>query len=370
MHHPWPTVLLAALALSIFTGALAAREISVAAVDVSASRRQNIESQIEPALEHIARFTGLNDEGSITLVLVGNSTRFAEIARADGVSMHAESVLGYAQSGLRRVVLNLAGIEERKLSPIGVLRHELTHLVLGARLRTQTPLWFEEGVCQWVEAVAMDALLHSSNPNLIEPDFADFDALNRGLRDNALAGFAYAESRRVLYQLEREYGRKAVQGLLHLLTLADANFETAFEQATGVTVAKFEQQWQEERRQGALERLFMWIGANVWVLAFLAAAVVLVVGIVLRKRRAKSQLEAWDDEDKHYPQDPSWSFTEDPGADFGRKLSFMAGDRVRDPTTVDEEDRWLAEEDRKDRPPPPDVDEDGFAGEQVNAPRR
>jgi hypothetical protein len=32
---------------------------------------------------------------------------------------------------------------------------------------------------------------------------------------------------------------------------------------------------------------------------------------LLRRRRGKSQVEIWEDQEKHYPSDPSWSYTDD-----------------------------------------------------------
>ncbi|MCC6575333.1 MAG: hypothetical protein IT462_16275 [Planctomycetes bacterium] len=284
--------------------------MNVAAIDVSAARRTSIEQQVEPAFGHIARMTGLADDGELQLTLVGNSTRFAEIARADRISLDAENVLGYAQHAARRVVLNLSAIEERRLSPISVLRHELTHLMFGAKIRADTPLWFEEGVCLWVEAFAMDALIESSNPNLVEPDIPDFATLEKGLRQNHLAGFSYNEARRVLYLAERLYGRNALQKLLQLLSLPDAQFEPAFKTALGISLPEFEKVWQEDRKRGVIERLWMWVGANMWVLVFLFAAVIALIALALRRRRTAKQIEAWEDEDKYYPGDPSWSFSQ------------------------------------------------------------
>ena len=298
-------------ALCVLAAPLCARDISTAAIDVSAARTEALEQQVAPAFSHIASYSGLVDEDGLELTLVGHSTRFAEIARHDGVGLEAENVLGYAHPTARRVVLNLAGIEERRLSPIGVLRHELTHLVLGAKLKSARPLWFEEGICQWIEAVAMDALITSSNPNLIEPDFPDFATLERGLRQDNLAGFAYAEARRVIYQLERDYGRPAIQRMLQLLTVPGAEFDSEFAQAFGLKLADFEKAWQEERRRGLVDRIFVWIGANTWVLAFLGAAAVGAVALALRKRRGAKQIEAWEEQEKYFPSDPSWSFAQD-----------------------------------------------------------
>ena len=170
----------------LFASALHARDVDVQNVVAAESDVARLQAQVEPAFSHVKSKTGIDDQLDLQLVVVGGSRSFAELAARDGVGMNAESVLGYAMPGRRRIVLNLSGIRERQLEPIGVLRHEIAHLVMGSALRTVRPLWFEEGVAQYVESVVLNELRESAGMNPWV-DFEDLADLNQALREEARA---------------------------------------------------------------------------------------------------------------------------------------------------------------------------------------
>ena len=99
---------------------LCGRSVATVALDVSAGRKLRIEAAVESAFEHVERKTGLKDDGDLALTLVGSAKRFADLASHDGVSLSGENVLGYANASSRRLVLNLAAIDERRLNELGV----------------------------------------------------------------------------------------------------------------------------------------------------------------------------------------------------------------------------------------------------------
>ena len=170
------------LLILVFASALHARNVDVQNVVAAESDVARLQSQVEPAFSHVKSKTGIDDQLDLQLVVVGGSRSFAELAARDGVGMHAESVLGYAMPGRRRIVLNLSGIRDRQLEPIGVLRHEIAHLVMGSALRVERPLWFEEGVAQYVESVALNELREAAGLNPWV-DFDDLNDLNAALRE-------------------------------------------------------------------------------------------------------------------------------------------------------------------------------------------
>lgn len=289
---------------------LCAREVSVVAMDVSHSRKLRIENAVDEAFAHVTARTGLQDEGRLELTLCGDAGRFGQIAAADGVSMSAENVLGYALPASRRIVLNLAAIDERRLSERGVLRHEVAHLVLESSLQSKRPLWFEEGVAQWVESVALDALIEAAAAQL-PPEFASFEDLSLGLRDPRDAGAAYKQARNVVEFIVRRHGEDKLRDLLQRLRPPGVGFSAAFREACGEELSAFEQAALGELARKRQNALILFLGANWWWMLFSVAGLLALILWLKRRRRGQDTLERWEEQEKLYPSDPQWSYADD-----------------------------------------------------------
>lgn len=294
------------VAVVLLCAPLAARQVDFVNMGVAEYRAARIQSQIEPAFEHVQAKTGLADDREIFLTIVASAARFSEIAANDGVSMDAESVMGYAVPARRRVVLNFSAMDERKLEPLGVLRHEIAHLVLGG-LAAQRPLWFEEGVANYVENVAMNALIEGTQVPLVAADFESLDDLSQGLRDQR-SGEAYPESRRVIELLVKTWGKESLGKLLDQLALG-VEFAIAFETATGAKLAELESRWLQQRAEDSKGRFVLWLGANWGWLLFVPAGGLLIVGVYLRRKRGHKQVDDWEEQEELFPSDPAWSYT-------------------------------------------------------------
>ncbi|MBK8207665.1 MAG: hypothetical protein IPK87_12890 [Planctomycetes bacterium] len=289
--------------------ALPAREIAVSSEGTSQATVARLQSQIEPAFDSIHGKTGVADDGPVFLHVVGGADSFARIAKADGVSLNAESVLGYAMPSRRRVVLNLSGIAERSLDPIGVLRHELAHLVMGSQLQVERPLWFEEGVAQYIEGVALNELREAAgSPSLAT--FESLDDLSSALREETRSGPAYAESREVIRLIVARHGEQEFMALMRALEKGNGPFEAAFEKATGETLQVFEAAWIEDQEGRAGSRLARFFGGMFWWVVLGLTALLLPLVWLLRKRRGKSQVEMWEEQEKHFPSDPAWAYAD------------------------------------------------------------
>jgi hypothetical protein len=304
---------LALICLLMLLGAtmLPARNVRVEAINTPAHSAARLEGRLEEAFQVVAERTGLVDDGPVHLVLVTGPRTFREFADADGVAMNPESVLGYAVPSRRRLVLNLSAIAERGFDPVGVLRHEVAHLVLDSSLRTARPLWFEEGVAQYVEAVPLNLLLEGAASTPLWVDYQGLADLSDALRQAGRSGQAYSDARGVIQLLEQRHGRARLKELMSRLARGGQTFEDAFGQAMGESLSAFEEAWLEELRRRRGTRLLVWLGANWWIVMFAAAGVILTLGIFLRRRRGASQLDTWDEQEKYYPSDPAWSYQDD-----------------------------------------------------------
>lgn len=311
------------LILTLLAAPLCAREVSVVAMDVSHSRKLRVENAVDEAFAHVSAKTGLQDDGRLELTLCGDAQRFGQIAAADGVSMSAENVLGYALPALRRIVLNLAVIDERRLSELGVLRHEVAHLVLGSSLQSKRPLWFEEGVAQWVESVALDALIEAATAQL-PPEFASLDDLSLGLRDPRDAGAAYKQARNVVEFIVARHGEDKLRDLLRRLRPPGVGFSAAFSAACGEELSVFEQAAMGELSRKRQNALILFLGANWWWMLFSIAGLLALILWLKRRKRGHDILRHWEEQEKLYPSDPQWSYADDAdsdeaGPDHGRR---------------------------------------------------
>ncbi|MBX3459379.1 MAG: hypothetical protein KF696_05325 [Planctomycetes bacterium] len=299
----------ALLIMLLLAGALHAREVRVTGDGAGQATLARLQSQIEPGFDQIHKKTGIADDEPVHLHVIAGSEAFTRTARADGVSMNAESVLGYAMPARRRVVLNLSGISERGLEPVGVLRHELAHLVMGSQLRVQRPLWFEEGVAQYVEGVALNELREGASPSL--GAFSDLADLDAALRDDNRAGAAYAESREVIRLIVARHGESSFFALMKALERGEGPFDQAFERATGEGIESFQVAWLEDQEARAGSRLARFVGGMFWWFVLGMGALVVPLVWLLRRRRGQSQVEQWEEQEKYFPSDPEWSYTDD-----------------------------------------------------------
>jgi hypothetical protein len=308
---------------------LPARDVRVTHHGASQATLAQLQSEIEPAFDHIYNMTGVADDDAVYLHVIAGAGTFESTARADGVGMHAESVLGYAQPGRRRIVLNMSAIAERGLSPIGVLRHELAHLVMGSQLVVQRPLWFEEGVAQYVESVALNELREAASPTMAS--FSSLEDLSAGLRQEGRSGAAYMECRELIRLIVKLHGEKAFKSLMDALEAGNGPFETAFEKHCG-PLPEFEAAWLEDQEARAGSRLARFFGATFWVTVFAVTAMIIPLAWWLRRRRGKSQVEHWEETEKYFPSDPSWSYA------TGEDDSFTPPER--EPYEPEDPDAW------------------------------
>lgn len=286
------------------------RQVDVRPVAASGVNVARLQSQVEPAFEHVTKLTGLSDDADLTLVVVGGARSFSELAARDGVGMAAEGVLGYAIPAQRRIVLNVSGIRDRQMDPVGVLRHEIAHLVMGSSLRVAHPLWFEEGVAQYVESMALNELRENASASPFV-DFKGLGDLDAALREEGRAGSAYVEAREVVRLIASKYGDDAFKQLMQLLAGGKGPFDEAFKQATGHTLGEFERFWLENYRARASSRTAGFFGRNLWWMLLGLVALLLPLCVLLIRMRGKSHIKRWEDMDKHYPSDPTWSYDHD-----------------------------------------------------------
>ncbi len=190
----------------------------------------------------------------------------------------------------RRVVLHGHRSGGRAGDPLEVLRHELAHLALHEAMGELPPRWFDEGYASYAagewgrdEVLATNFALAIAFGRI--PSLAGLDSAFRGGTTGAQAAYAFSyRAVAELAALDRARGLT----LLFAYWRREQSLERAVRQAYGLTLAGFEQRWQDATRRR--------YGGLALVTDVSAGAILLVVMIgplwFARRRRDRRKLEA------------------------------------------------------------------------------
>jgi hypothetical protein len=251
------------------------------------ARRQaaRIEESFRWRREHAASWLGLAPEGRALIYLV------PDLAAMRALSPGAPSWAVAVTTG-STIVLRLDIVDRDRANGLDlVLKHEAVHFVLN-RSRARFPRWFEEGLAvhnAGIPYLEPDTTLErfAAAGNL--PSFAEAGRLFEG--DALEAALGYKLGQRVTGAFISRFGDDGLRRLV--LALADAReFPDAFEDATGVALRAFEEQWRAEVTPSLPFWLFVVVENFDLALLFLCA-VLAALGYArwrLRRERAMSRL--------------------------------------------------------------------------------
>jgi hypothetical protein len=204
---------------------------------------------------------GRRAPGPLRLIVVADAARMRALTRGGAPAWGAALALPEA----RTILIRADGGD-----PPATLRHELAHLILHAAIRTDVPLWFDEGYAAFAagELGRLDQLsLNLTVARGAVPGFNQLDQALRGNENTANAAYAFASS--AVLELARRNPTGTLTPLLDLLARG-VDFEAAVHRTTGLTLDRFEEEWQRStrRRYG----LVAWIAAGgAWGLIALLA---------------------------------------------------------------------------------------------------
>jgi hypothetical protein len=207
---------------------------------------------------------GRRDPGRLRLVVVSDGEGMRRFSAGRAPSWGA----GLAFPGSRTIVIRADGGDPRQ-----TLRHELAHLALHDAIRSRVPLWFDEGYAAVAsgEWDRMDAFRLSWI--VLRRDLPGFRELDGSLRANAAtAEKAYTLATSAVLELARRNPAGSLDSLLGRL-MAGEDFTSAVLLSTGLTLDRFEGDWQRtiKRRYN----LVIWLSAGgFWLVVSLAVGVV------------------------------------------------------------------------------------------------
>ena len=177
--------------------------------------------------------------GPFRLVVVGDSLQLREVSRGLAPAWGA----GVMLPGIRTII-----VRTDLDSPEQTFRHELAHLALHDAVPTRVPLWFDEGYASWA-AGEWDRLeilrLNLAVAGGTAPDLRELDGMLRG--SAGTAGIAYALAVSAVLELARRNPTGTIGPLLTKLQ-AGEGFEPSVLATTGLTLGRFELEWQRDLR--------------------------------------------------------------------------------------------------------------------------
>ena len=182
------------------------------------------------------------------------------------------------------------------------LRHELAHLALHRAVRVRVPLWFDEGYAgyaagEWERLGSLELNLALVRGRV--PDLRTLDGALRGSASTADAAYGLAVS--AVSELARRNPTGTLDPLLGGLK-AGEDFDQAVLRTTGLTVPRFEEQWQQTIRKR--------YNLGAWVVAgggWLILAVVVAGLARVRRRRDRVRRAALDEGWEVSPEDAGGS---------------------------------------------------------------
>jgi hypothetical protein len=224
---------------------------------------------------------GVRDPGPLRLIVVPDGRMLDSLSSGRAPSWGA----AIAVPGARTILLRA---DEGELAR--TLRHELAHLALHEALAVRVPLWFDEGYAGW--AAGEWARLGTLELNLAVvrgalPTLTGLDGALRGSASTADVAYALAVS--AVVELARRNPTGTLAPLLRRLE-AGEDFDAAVLATTGLSMGRFEQEWQR-----ALRRRYT---VGNWLIAgggWLIVALLVAVQIRRRRRLDRARRAALDD---------------------------------------------------------------------------
>jgi len=242
-----------------------------------------------------AEWPGLGrvDPGPIRLIVVPDLRRLDSLTAGRAPSWGAAIALPDAQ-----MILVRADAPDVART----LRHELAHLALHRAVRVRVPLWFDEGYAgyaagEWERLGSLELNLALVRGRV--PDLRTLDGALRGSASTADAAYGLAVS--AVSELARRNPTGTLDPLLSGLK-AGEDFDQAVLRTTGLTVPRFEEQWQQTIRKR--------YNLGAWVVAgggWLILAVVVAGLARVRRRRDRVRRAALDEGWEVSPEDAGGS---------------------------------------------------------------
>ncbi len=226
----------------------------------------------------------------------------ARIVLADSVETFNETVgseMPAWTSGAAIGSRNLIVLKSRRLAfrrgtnMSKTVRHELTHIVLGANYRMdRLPRWLNEGIAMWQADEPTFRGEFNLAASALFGRLVPIEKLDREFKNarNDVASTCYGESRSLVDFIIAQHGEDAVVELLE--ASRSAATDEAFARVLGRTPAQLYREW---RRW--MQRYVLWYSVLSGVGLFWLMALFVVVVYIRNRIRGRRKLAEWDEQD-------------------------------------------------------------------------
>ncbi len=256
------------------------RRLAEHVLDVVIEEREDLSSRFPRA-----------ELGRISVDVAGSEKEFAALSYGGVPDWGA----GCAIDAERRIIVRSPRAARAPLDLRTLLRHELAHLAIHDELgNVRAPRWFHEGAAsavagEWRLEESAALAIAAWRGTLLPPS-----ELERGFPSNArLARLAYAESYQAVLLLGELSGADGVEELVRAVG-AEPSFEWALRRLVSADAASFDALLLHRLRERFGLALLMRRGN----LLFVGAAVLVLIGALLKWRRSRRRLSEWAREER------------------------------------------------------------------------
>jgi len=192
---------------------------------------------LEQAYDRLWREFGRSPQQDIPVILYSRGL-FEEITRSPAwVGGTFDGKIRVPVGGLRTET------DAQRLAPI--LSHELTHAFVRANVPGRLPLWFEEGIAEYLEGTPPEAGWRARRA--AAGGFTSLDAVSVALTSGSNVAAAYAAAGLAIEEMVRLDGFWLPSRTLEAMG-AGRTFPESFRKASGMELAEFEERWRRALR--------------------------------------------------------------------------------------------------------------------------
>ena len=233
----------------------------------------------------------------IKVIVAPNSEAFARSQLSPNAPV--EWAAGIAYSAQHLIILSLEPEHYFKLHDIA--RHEISHIALYRATGIHMPRWFNEGLAILHAEEYLMERIQLADKAFLAGGLTPFSELVRFPRKAGSIPLAYAQSARFVRYLEREHHLGPRLPALVREIREGQPFDTAFQNAMGISVAEAEAGWLAEMEENTSWFSFFVNPEWLWVLA----AFVFLLAYIVKRRRTRQRLADWKDNEGEV-EDESW----------------------------------------------------------------
>jgi hypothetical protein len=205
--------------------------------------------------------------------------------------------VGYAYPQKRRIVIkDPSFLENSKLELARVVKHEIVHIILGARIGDQMEnvlLWFNEGIAMYGSEEWSYGHYWLMLTNVFSKSIIPLNQLSHQFPEGKrLAQLAYAESFSAVSMIAQDHGDEKLREIIDLLATGE-DMDSALMFAIGMNLAQFQQEWMRY-----LTQHYKWFSILSSSMILWGTVSLIVVWAYLRRKRLKRvKIAEWEEEE-------------------------------------------------------------------------